>query len=79
MYANVLNHYELTFCSLQAVMAKPGFLSAATDTLLAPDSEANKGFFGTFAQTVVKLFWGYSSFLIRRAQLLLALKLLISF
>lgn len=64
MYANVLNHYELTFCSLQAELAKPGLLLAMTDTLLVPNSEANKEFFGTFAQTVVKQFWGYSSFLL---------------
>lgn len=34
-------------------------------------------FSGAFVQTVVKLFWGYSIFLIWEAQLLFALKLLI--
>lgn len=62
VYANVLNHWDLTFCSLQAVLAKPGFFSAAaTDVLrclwlLVPDSEANEVFFGAFVQDVVKLF-----------------------
>lgn len=59
VYANVLNHWDLTFCSLQAVLAKPGFFSAATTDilhclwLLVPDSEANEFFF--FLEPVSKL------------------------
>lgn len=34
VYANVLNNCDLTFCSLQAVLAKPGFLSATTTDIL---------------------------------------------
>lgn len=37
------------------------------------------GFFGAFIRTVSKLFWGYNSFLIWQARLLLAFKLLIYF